>query len=146
MFYMYFIFWYFKRPIPRTGAQNKNNPGESECVFTLIYRNGITAVSRWIDNRLNCCNWQCMPLFTKSILELLQRLALYKTSAYTSSKAHLGFIGKKNCADLFIAGCFPDTNVAGLDNYVNIRPTHGRRWRILGTRNPLIPDFGLMGP
>ena len=29
-----------------------------------------------------------MPLFTKSILELLQRLVLYKTSAYTSSKAH----------------------------------------------------------
>jgi len=29
-----------------------------------------------------------MPLFTKSILELLQRLVLYKTPAHTSSKGH----------------------------------------------------------
>jgi len=34
------------------------------------------------------------------------------------SASHLGFIGKKHCADLFIAGYFPDTNVVGLDNYV----------------------------
>jgi len=34
------------------------------------------------------------------------------------SASHLGFIGKKSCADLFIVCCFPDTNVAGLDNYV----------------------------
>ena len=34
------------------------------------------------------------------------------------SASHLGFIGKKKCADLFIAGCFPDTNVAGLDTNV----------------------------
>jgi len=34
------------------------------------------------------------------------------------SSPHLGFIGKKNCPDLFIVFCFPDTNVAGLDNYV----------------------------
>jgi len=34
------------------------------------------------------------------------------------SASHMGFIGKKNCADLFIVCCFPDTNVAGLDTYV----------------------------
>jgi len=36
MFYIYFIYCYFKGQIPRTGVQNKNNPGESELVFTLI--------------------------------------------------------------------------------------------------------------
>jgi len=40
------------------------------------------------------------------------------------SASHLGFIGKKNCADLFIVRCFLDTNVAGLVNYVAL-PTHG---------------------
>jgi len=28
MFYIYFIYCYLKRPVPRTGVQNKNNPGE----------------------------------------------------------------------------------------------------------------------
>jgi len=37
MFYIYFIYCYFKRPIPKTGVQNKINPGESERVFTPIY-------------------------------------------------------------------------------------------------------------
>jgi len=46
MFYFHFMYWYFKRPIPRTGEQNKNNPGESECVLTLIYPNGIPMVNK----------------------------------------------------------------------------------------------------
>ena len=37
------------------------------------------------------------------------------------STPHLGFIEKKNCADLFIVCYFPDTNVAGLDNYVALK-------------------------
>jgi len=56
------------------------------------------------------------------ILELLQRLVLYKTSAYTSSKAHpIWALSEKNCADLFIVCCFPDTNVAGLENYIALK-------------------------
>jgi len=112
MFYIYFVHCYFKRPISRTGVQNNNNPGESKFVFTFISPNVITTVSRWINNRLNCWNWQRMPLFTKSLLEVFQRLVLYKTSA------RLGFIGKKKCADQFIVCWFPDTNVAGLDTNV----------------------------
>jgi len=130
MFYIYFIYFYFKRPIPRTRVENKNNLGDSEFVFTLIYPNGITAVSRWINNRLNCCNWQRMPLFTKSILELLQRLVLYKTYIHVvQSASHLGFIGKKNWADMFIVCCFPDTNVAGLDNYVALILDLRKSWK-----------------
>jgi len=37
------------------------------------------------------------------------------------SAPHSGFIRKKNCTDLFIVFCFPDTNVAGLDNYVALK-------------------------
>ena len=37
------------------------------------------------------------------------------------STPHLSFVGKKNCADLFIVYCFPDTNIAGLDNCVALQ-------------------------
>jgi len=123
MLYIYFIYCYFKRRILRTGVQNKNNPDKSKCVCTFIYLCGITKVSRWINNRFNWCNWQRMPLFTIPILELLQRLVLYKTSAYTSSKAHpIWALSEKTCADLFIiVCCFPDTNVAGLENYIALK-------------------------
>ena len=47
--------------------------------------------------------------------------AVQYVSVVVQSTPHLGFIRKKNCADLFSVFCFPDTNVAGLDNYVALK-------------------------
>ena len=150
MFYIYFMYCYFKRLIPRTGVHNKNNPGKSECMFNLIYPNGITTGSRWINNRLNCCNWQRIAFFTKSILELLQRLVLYKTSANTSSKGHpiWALSGRKIARTCSLCAVFLTlmSHLLWQLHCVNITPQHGRPGRILRTRNPLIPVFGLMGP
>ena len=53
---------------------------------------------------------------------VLQRLVLYKTSAYTSSKAHpIWALSERQIAEMFIVFCFPDTNVAGFDNYVVLK-------------------------
>jgi len=105
----------------------KNHQVDSVCLSTLIYTNGTTTVSRCINNRLNCCKWQGTPLFTTSILELLQRLWLYRTLANTSfMRIPFGLYREaasiaKRDADMFIVCCAPDTNCAGLNNYVTLK-------------------------
>jgi len=66
-----------------------------------------------------------MPLIMKSILELLQRLLLYKTLANTSSLRttfnEIGLCQGENYASLFIVCCVPDVTVAELDNDVALK-------------------------
>jgi len=83
-----------------------------------------------------------MPLFTKSILE---QWAVAASGAVQNVSIHVvkgtsyfGFIGKKNCADMFIVCCFPDTNVAELDNYaaliLDLRPVGVDGYYVPATR------------
>ena len=65
-----------------------------------------------------------MPLFTMSAhpRAVAASGAVQDVSIYVvQSTPHLGFIGKKNCADLLTVFCLPDTNVAGLNNYVALK-------------------------
>jgi len=109
---------------------------------TLIYTNGITTVSRWINNRLtlNRCNWQGTHFFTKSILELLQRLWLYKTLPNTSSmRSPFGLYreeklrGHVHCLLCSWYQCSRDWQLL----YIKTKPTYGRRGPILRTRKPV---------
>ena len=90
-------------------------------MFTLIYPDGITTLNKKL--------FQLLQLATHATLHKVHPRAVAAPGAVqdvnihvVQSASHLGLIGKKNCADLFIAGCFLETNVAGLVNnyYVNI--------------------------
>ena len=66
-----------------------------------------------------------MPLATHATLHKVHPRAVATSGAVKDVNIHvvqgasnIGFIGKKNCVDLFIVCCFPDTNVAGLFNYL----------------------------
>jgi len=72
-----------------------------------------------------------------SIIELLQRLWLYKTLANTSSlRTRFNLIGLyqgDNCAGLFIVCCVPGITVAGLDNDLALK--QHRRTVVVGRYN-----------
>ena len=122
MFYIYFIYCYLKRPIPRTGVHNKTNPGESECVFTLIYPNGITAslvenITVYTVAIGNACHSSQSTSSSCCSVWCCTR----RQHTRRPKRIPYGVYREENCADLLIVCCFSDTNVAGLDNYVALK-------------------------
>jgi len=106
---VYIFYCFFKRPIPRTVVHNKNNPGKSECVtlFTLMLSQRCMVELIIVKTVAigNACRSSQSPSSAVAASSTVQDVSIQVVQI----ASHLGIVGKKNCADLFIVCCFPDT-------------------------------------